>query len=103
MSHCDNCMRAISEAAAKGKYSPTLAGAIYDKYKQEEIQEAALRGVSGIEVNESLSKFDRDLMHQVLDNMNSGEGGSFKPWVRTQNWGSNYISNNNNANYHYAG
>ena len=69
-SHIDNCNRATAEAFARKKSDASLAGAIYHREKQNEIEQNALRNLSCDIANE-LTNFDRDLLHKVCDMLES--------------------------------
>ena len=69
-SHIDNCNRATAEAFMRKKTDASLAGAIYNREKQNEIEQNALRNLSCDIANE-LTNFDRDLLHKVCDMLES--------------------------------
>ena len=94
-SHIDNCNRATAEAFMRKKTDASLAGAIYNREKQNEIEQNALRNLSCDIANE-LTNFDRDLLHKVCDMLESdgqpkskGTGkGDFKSGQKDKGTGS---------------
>ena len=69
-SHIDNCNRASAEAFMRKKADASLAGAIYNREKQNENEQNALRNLS-CDIAEELTNFDRDLLHKVCDMLES--------------------------------
>ena len=91
--HIDNCLRACTEAVTKKKPNATAAAALYDRLKQEDLQEKALRALPGVDVCKELSEFDRDLMQKICDLLDANGADLTVAWKTNSNksnWGRQY-------------